>query len=147
MRNPLAVEVIQGQIPVDSVDVLIRRRNLLVMVVNTHSKYAGATVSYAGNSEPAVHLYATERTLRARPDVPSSLVVLPRYTRGWHVLSESHGKNSVTVVAWRSGHDEWKEQQEIWRSDVEHGARNVPGGQPADTGDHSAAGSDTRAAG
>jgi len=136
MRNPLKVEVIQGQIVVESVNVQVRRRGLLVLVVNTDSKYPDSSLSYADNSEPAVHLFATERTLKTKPDAPASMIVLPRYTRGWHVMSDHRNRYSVMIVAWKSRRNEFGMPQ-VWRSEIDD----------AGDGDSADAGSDTGATG
>jgi len=91
------VTVEEGQILVDSVNLVTKRRGLRVWSIETHSKYAD-TLAWNGEE---VFLVASERTLKwNRESTAATRIRLP-VPKGWDMLADLHGRYSLQVVAWK----------------------------------------------
>lgn len=104
------IEVIQGQFVINTVDVVHRSANLLVLEVDTHSKYPSTI-----NSDNRVFIFTHERSLKV--DKTTNIItniVLPHVTEdnGWHIMV-TDGRYSVQIVAYRTGLT--VEREEVWR--------------------------------
>lgn len=91
------VTVEEGQILVDAVDLVVKRRGLRVWNIETHSKYAD-TLCW---DDKGITLAASEHTLKwNRDEIAATRVYLP-IPRNWDVLADLHGRYSLTVTAWK----------------------------------------------
>lgn len=95
------VRVTQGQVRIENVDLAARRRGYAVYIIYTETKYPEASVSWGPDSQPAVHLNASEHSLHADRDKPASYVELPTYTTGWEIIAQDLGRYSIQVAAYK----------------------------------------------
>lgn len=96
-----------GQVVVNSVTLLTKKRDLRVWDIDCHSKYIsliGLDVPFDGDKgKPRVHLHATEETIKLdeAKEYPFSTVELDmKKTKGWHFTYET-GRYNTRVIAYR----------------------------------------------
>lgn len=115
------VTVTEGQIRIESVDVVIDEDDVKVFEIDCRSKYPRAHASSIGLGDDerlAVILLADEHTLRAEAG-DETVVTLPVRGDSWTILVSSHGKYIIRVAVWR--YDQGGRTQ-IWPP-VRRGAR------------------------
>ena len=94
-RNKITIE--EGQILIDSVDLVVKRRGLRVWYIETHSKYAD-TLAW---DDEGIDLIANERTLKWNRESQASTHVGLPVPKGWDMLADLHARYSLQVVAWK----------------------------------------------
>jgi hypothetical protein len=95
MSNKITVD--EGQILVESVDLVTKRRGLRVWHIEMHSKYA-ETMSWDNSG---IDLIATEHTLKWNRDSKAATHVELPIPKDWEVLADLHARYSIQVVAWK----------------------------------------------
>jgi len=92
MKGKTTVE--QGQVTVNSVDLVARGRKFRVFEIDTHEKYP-ELIGYGGRD---VHLMMSERTpahhREGREDLPATRITFG-VPEGWEPLHEEHGRYSM----------------------------------------------------
>lgn len=101
------VQVTQGQIPVNCVTRVLRTSDVLILEVDTSSKYAGSSMAGTGPGEaaPAVFLFAGEQTLNANPVDGPTEIMLPASVAGFTIAVE-WCRYTVRIIAYRAREDE-----------------------------------------
>ena len=89
-------KVTQGQIVVDSIDVIRSTRNVLVVEADCYSKYPDVAMS----SGSTVWLAATEDTLWCDREAKLTVIELPEHVADWTIVFAAT-KYTVKIVAYR----------------------------------------------
>jgi hypothetical protein len=95
MRNK--VTVTEGQILIEAVDLVTKRRGLRVWNIETHSKYTEVIAI----DDTGIDIMASEHTLKWNRDSQASTHVGLPIPEGWDVKADLHGRYSLQVVAWK----------------------------------------------
>ena len=111
--NP-EIRVEQGRFQLSTVDVLYATKDLLVIEIDCDSKYPGwIGLSTGGDEGPQVSIFEDdERSLKLdkSTDAPS-VIVLPKYTDDWTILTEGT-RYTVRIVAYNRKH----RPRRVWQS-------------------------------
>jgi hypothetical protein len=92
------IQVMQGEIHVESVDLIFERDDVWILEIHTREKYP----DIYGYSGDWIHIGRSDRTPGARaPDMPLTQVSVPRTVRGWTVLTEGTGRYSIRIAWYR----------------------------------------------
>jgi hypothetical protein len=93
------IQVEQGEIHVEGVDLIFERDDVWILEIQTREKYP----DIYGYSGEWIHIGRSDRTPGpgARPDMPLTQVSVPRTVRGWTVLTEGTGRYTIRVAWYR----------------------------------------------
>lgn len=102
----MSIIVEQGQITVNSVDLIGSGRDFRVYQIDCRSKYP----VLLGYSDREVLLFADEHTLKADRDAMATRITFPDIPEGWEILPDEHGRYSMRFAFYRP----LKERRLIW---------------------------------
>jgi hypothetical protein len=120
------ITVEEGQILIDAVDLVVKRRGLRVWNIETHSKYTD-TLCW---DDEGITLVASEHTLKWNRESEAATRVYLPIPDGWNVLADLHGRYSLTVTAWKPG----KRRRVLWQRADEAQHSPDPGKELTGTG-------------
>lgn len=105
------ITVTPGRVRLSSIDVALSRPDVLVLEVDSASKYPEVTWGTSTDGAISVFPFETARTLRLDESTSGmTQIELPARTKGWDVIATA-ARYTIRIVAWRP----WLlERTEVW---------------------------------